>query len=155
MKTILLGQDEQRYSGYTHRFTVDYTDLSAAATTKTLSLISGLALGSIVKEAAYYLETSFDGGATSALTLKVGYNLAAGTDDDDSFVAGNSIHADSSPVLAGDGNGAAFATLRTGYAFQESAAIEALFTATGANLNTLTQGKVHIFLAVVDMKKLV
>jgi hypothetical protein len=82
----------------------------------------------------------------------VGYDLAAGSDDPDAFLDNYEIHLDASEVLAGDGNGAVFATLRTGYAFQESAKITALFTATGGNLSVLTTGKVIVWLEVANIR---
>lgn len=144
----LMAQEARRF---THRIEIDFSDLSAAATTKTLDLVTGLGVGDIVLGAAYKLETPFDGGATSALALDVGYDLAAGTDDPDAILDNYQIHLDSTEVLAGDGNGAIFATLRTGYAFLESAKITALFTATGANLSELTAGKVIIWLEIASL----
>jgi hypothetical protein len=44
--------------------------------------------------------------------------------------------------------------LANGWVFREAAAIEATFTATGANMTELTTGEVRIFLRVVDLTKL-
>lgn len=151
MKVQNLTQQES--NRFTHRVEIDWTDLvGTAATTKTIDLLTGLGKGDIVLGAAFLLETPFDGGATSALALDVGYDLAAGTDDPDAFLDNYEIHLDASEVLAGDGNGAVFATLRTGYAFQESAKVTALFTATGGNLSVLTTGKVIIWLEVANIR---
>lgn len=152
MNVQTLAAEETRQTGFTHVITVAHTDLSdTAAATKTLELITGLGAGHIVTGAAFRLQTPFDGGATSALALDVGYDLLAGADDPDAILDNYQIHLDATEVLAGDGNGAIFATLRTGYAFQESAKITALFTATGGNLSLLTTGTVHIFLTVVNL----
>lgn len=152
MNVQALAAEETRQTGFTHVITVDHTDLTdTAATTKTLDLITGITAGKLVTGAAFRLQTPFDGGATSALALDVGWDLAAGTDDPDGLLDNYEIHADATEVLAGDGNGAAFATLRTGFAFQESGKITALFTATGGNLSALTTGTVHIFLSAFDL----
>ena len=108
--------------------------------------------GMLFDKAAYKLVTAFDGGATSALALDVGHNGAT-TDDPDSLLDLYEIHVDATEVFYGDGNGAVFATLRTGYAALDAGNIEATFTATGANLTALTQGEVHIYLRVVDLTK--
>lgn len=154
MRREALTLEQQAHSGFTHRFTVDYTDLNdTAATTKTLQLLNSLPRGTMVAAAAFELETAFDGGATSALAMDVGYDLLAGTDDPDAFLDGYEVHVDATEVLAGDGNGAVFATLRTGYVSQEQMDLEVLFTATGANLTALTTGKVHIYLKVVELHR--
>lgn len=147
-----LSAEETRECGFTHKAIVRHTDLTGtAATSKVETLLSGLTAGTLVQAAAFRLVTPFDGGATTNLALDVGWNLAAGTDDPDGLLDNYEIHVDATEVLAGDGNGAAFATLRTGFAFQESGSIEALLTATGANLSALTTGEVWIYLSVVDL----
>jgi len=147
MKTIALTTVAELATGWTHVFVIPFTDLNTtAATTKTITLLS-LAVGDIVRNAAFCLTTPFDGGATSALSLDVGHNGAT-VDDPDSLLDAYEIHLDATEILAGDANGAAFATLRTGFAPQEAADIEALFTATGGNLTLLTQGEIRIYLNV-------
>ena len=53
-------------------------------------------------------------------------------------------------ILGSDGNGAVFATLRTGWYALEAADLEVLLTATGANLTALTTGEVHVYWAQSD-----
>lgn len=155
MTTSPLNSTEERSAGFNWLFKIPYTDLTGTAgLTKTVTLLSGLGVGHIVQNAAFYLRTAYDGGATTNLALDVGYDLAAGTDDPDAILDNYEIHVDATEILAGDANGVIFATLRTGYAFQESASITALFTAVGANLTALTQGEVWIFLRVADLTKL-
>lgn len=152
MKTLALSPEERAQSGFTHKAIITYEDLSGtAATTKTLTLASYSA-GQLFHKAAYKLVTNFDGGATSALALDVGWNGGT-TDDPDGLLDNYEIHEDASEVKYGDGNGAAFATLRTGYAALDAGDLEALFTATGANLTALTQGEVHIYWAQTDLTK--
>jgi len=136
--------------GFTHRFEIPYTDLTSTASTSVAISLATYAAGKGVTAAAYKLVTPFDGGATSALALDVGHNGAT-TDDPDSILDNYEIHVDATEVLYGDGNGAVFATLRTGYFPLDAGAYEATFTATGANLTALTTGEVHIYLNIVDL----
>lgn len=153
MQAEQLGVEMQARTGFTHKFTIDYTDLTAlGAVTSGAVVLAPYTAGFILQLAAYRLETAFDGGATSALALDVGWN-GASTDDPDGAIDNYEVHVDGTEVFYGDGNGAAFASLRTGYAALDAGTIEATFTATGGNLNALTQGKVHIFLRLVDLTK--
>lgn len=154
MKEILLTEQERAVSGFTHKFIVPYTDMTSTAGTALTIDLKSVTAGQIVTNAAHKVVTNFDGGATSALTLELGYDLAAGTDDPNGFIEAVSVHADGTPVAYGLANGAAFATKLTGYAFQESATIDAVFTSTGANLTALTQGEVHIYVALADLTKI-
>ncbi len=150
-----LNSVEERSNGFNFLAKLLWTDLNATAgLTKTLVLATGLGVGDIVLDAAHYLKTAFTtSGAISALTVDVGWNVATGTDVPAGLIVARELLA-AGRVLAGDGNGAAFATLRTGFAPQESASIEAVFTATGANLTTLTAGEVWIFLRSVNLSRL-
>jgi hypothetical protein len=155
MRIETLMEEQAAATGFTHRFTVDYTDLNTTAgLTKTLQLLNSLPARTLVSKAAFELETPFDGGAISAIAMDVGYDLGSGTDDPDAFLDNYEVALDATEILAGDGNGAVFATLRTGYAAQESMDLEVLFTSTTTNLDALTTGKVHIYLAVTDLRKL-
>lgn len=142
-----LSAEETAQNGFTHVARVTYQDLAAlgGSTSGTLTVMSGLGKGWFVDAAYFKLVTAFDGGATSSLKLDFGYDLASGTDDEDAFLDNYEVHLDGTEILAGDGNGAVFAANRTGYAFQEAADLELLFTATGGNLNALTQGEVLVF----------
>ena len=139
-------------SGFTHHFMIEYSDLTAAATTQTVALLENLPIGTLVDKAAMYLETGFVGPSITNLLVEVGHDSAA--DDPDSLLAGYEIATAGTEILAGDGDGAAFAAARTGYAFVAAGSLTALFTATGANLSVLTSGKVHLFLAVRNLAAL-
>lgn len=135
--------EEQRHGGLSHKVTLEYTDLNdTAATTKTLQVLNSLAAGHRVSCGAYRVLTAFAGTSITVLTLDVGYDLASGTDDPDAYL--DAI--DLLTAASGDANGAVFATLRTGHVNNVSMDIEALVTATGANLTALTQGKVEFYL---------
>ena len=144
-----LSNNEAAATGWTHRRTVDYTDITDASTTQTLTLT--VPAGCVVCNCGYYLETNFDGGATSELTLTVG------SADPNGFLLASSIHQDGTVVtyaantgieLIGDEN------VGTGRSLTVAAAdtIDMLFTATGANLSVMTQGRVHIWF---DIKQLI
>lgn len=154
MKAFELGVETMARYGFTHRFEIPYTDLTSIASTSGTVDLFTYAAGVGVTKAAYRLETAFDGGATTNLALDVGHN-GASTDDPDSILDNYEIHVDATEVLHGDGNGAIFATLRTGYYPLDAGVYQATFTATGANLTALTTGKVHIFLRIEDTSKLI
>jgi hypothetical protein len=147
----------ERAGGWTHRFKITNADLTAAATTQTLQLIgtaqNGLAAGDFVRSAAFYLPTAFSGGAATSLTMQVGWDYATGTDVPAGLIAASELLS-AARIVAGDATGSAFATLRTGFAAVEGADIEALFTATGANVSTITAGEVWVFLQISKLSSI-
>lgn len=177
MKIATLSTAQAAATGCTHRFEITYADLTAADTTQTVTLASILAAGTFVSNVCYKVVTLFDGGSTSDLTVQVGYDVATGTDDANGLLTAHSIHADGTYIMAGpspigdadtgtvDGTyGAAestvIASLRSKLdaltrsapkAFQESGSVTALFTSSGANLSTLTQGEVHIYARIAQL----
>lgn len=150
MKVTVLSNAQMSQMGFTHRFEIPYTDLYSTAAASLVVSLAAYTAGKGVTGAAYKLVTAFDGGATSALALDVGHNGAT-TDDPDSILDNYEIHVDATEVSYGDGNGAIFATLRTGYFPLDAGTYEATFTATGGNLTLLTTGEVHIYLNIVDL----
>jgi hypothetical protein len=148
----LNAADQARY-GFTHKVVITFADLTAlgAVASGTVALATYTA-GLGCTKAAFRLVTAFTGGATSALALDVGHNGAT-TDDPDSILDNYEVHSTGTEILFGDGNGAVFATLRTGYYPLDAGTYEALFTATGGNLNALTAGEVNIYLRLEDLTK--
>ncbi len=153
--------EERVKTGCSHRAVVSYTDLTdTAGTAKTLVLLPYIARD-IFNFAFFDLVKTFDGGATSELTVAVGWNGAT-TDDADGLIEAKSIHEDATEILADAGSidGSTTDTTfgaqelavlnslraRRAYAALDAGNIEAVFTATGANLTTLTQGLLHIYL---------
>lgn len=151
MKIFNLSDAQKAGFDYTHRFEITYADLTAlgAVASGTVSLADYVA-GKGVTGGAFKLVTNFDGGATSALALDVGWDGAT-TDDADGVLDNYEVHEDATEVKFGDANGAAFATLRTGYFPLDAGTYKATFTATGGNLSALTQGEVHIYLRICDL----
>jgi hypothetical protein len=153
MKTLALSNEERAQTGFTHKAILTYEDVAALGANASGAIaLAAYTAGVLFHKAAYKVVTAFDGGATSALALDVGWNGAT-TDDADGLIDNYEIHVDATEVLYGDGNGAAFATLRTGYAALDAGNLEATFTATGGNLNLLTAGEVHIYWAQTDLTK--
>jgi len=147
-----LTEQEKAATGFTHKYVVKYTDTDDAATTAAVKLDSYTA-GTLFTAAGYRLVTAYeDTSPSSSISLNVGWNGAT-TDDDDGLLDNYQLAADQTEVFFGDGNGAAFATLRTGYAALDAGDLEATFNST-ANLSTLTAGEVHIFVGKVDLTKL-
>lgn len=158
MDTRRLTTIAETAGGWTHYFKITYADCTAGATTQTLQLIgtaqNGMAVGDIVRAAAFYLPTPFVGTGITNLTMQVGYDLAAGTDDPDAFIKAVELAGAATEILAGDGTGDVFATLRTGYAFQEAGDLEVLLTATGGNLSAMTAGEVRVFLQISKLSSI-
>ena len=159
--------------GYSHEYLVQFTDLNdTAGTAKTLTACDDLPAGTRVQLLGYQVDTLFDGGATSELTVAVGWDLASGTDDSDGLMAAASIHADATPIRYGPPAVADVdaSTVDNTYGQQENDVITSLrsrvntelkrpvkvfndtadlnfvFTSTGANLTALTAGRVRFFL---------
>jgi hypothetical protein len=158
--------------GASHEAVIKYTDLNAtAATSLTQTLAEAMPAGTRIAFVGHQIDTLFDGGATSELTAKIGWDLGSGTDDDDGLLAATSLHADATYVKFGP---AAIAdvdastvdntygqqendvisslrtklntTLKNGLkVFNDTADLEVVWTATGANLTALTQGQVRFF----------
>jgi hypothetical protein len=151
MKTTILSDQETRQTGFTHKFTIPYTDLTAAAVTQTVTL-TALTVGQLITNAAFRLVTPFDGGATTDMTLEVGWDTVGA--DPDGLIEAASVHLDGTEILVGDATGAAFAAKRTGRPVVAAQNATALFTASDANVSVLTVGEVDIFLAIADLAKL-
>jgi hypothetical protein len=175
VKITELTLEERIKTGCSHQVVIDYTDLNdTAGAAKTLDLVAYKARD-CVTFTAFDLITPFDGGATSALAFKLGFDGAT-VDDDDAFIQSEELHLDATEVLASVGvppavaadtvdatygaeEAAVITSLRNvvgnfrarRIAFQEAGMIEAVFTASGGNLNALTQGKVAIFMNIVNL----
>lgn len=179
MKVLSLGVEEMARYGATHKFVVTWEDLVATAgTALTVTLRASFAARSRAQYVGHRIVTNFDGGATSELTVALGYDLASGTDDADAFLAATSIHEDGTEILSspvaitdvatdtvdgtyGAEEAAVIASLRTklntvmkylGMTFNEAWDLEAVFTATGANMTALTQGEVHFYFRLNDLR---
>lgn len=151
--TELQLSSEERASGFTHKFVIGFADLVAlGAVAAGAIVLAPYVAGQACVKAAYKLNTAFDGGDTSTMVLDVGHNGAT-TDDPDSLLDNFVVHVDGTEVFYGLGNGASFAANATGYVPLDAGNYEATFTATGANLDVLTQGEITILLGLQDLSK--
>ena len=131
---------------YNTKWVVKAADVAAlgANLSGVITLRSGLVAGDELGQFRASLVTPFDGGATATLDAQIGYDLAAGTDDPDAFVtsAQSEWHNDATEVNEMIGAGTANAL---GYKLNENGSLTLTLTATGANLDAITTGEVHIF----------
>lgn len=130
--------------------TIKYSDISAAATTNTYEAIQ-IPIYGVVKTVAYVLDTEFDGGATSEMTVQIGDGV-----DPNGYILAKSVHVDGTAVLTSVVDGAYLTVgtdVDTGNSKQYAAAdtIDVLFTATGANLSVLTQGSMRVIVEYLDI----
>ena len=134
------------------RVNIDYGDISTAGTTNALNLNTQAGTGKefpanvYIRNVYAYLHTTFDGGATSELTIQIGDDA-----DPNGLVAAKSVHE--------DGSGAAgFQVLTYGAELTDQARFESgytpdcLFTSTGANLDALTQGERTLIVEVLPIE---
>lgn len=149
MKVITLPLETRAATGFTHKVVITYADLTDTAdVTKSIAILPASGTwraGTVIKDCAIRLKTAFDGGATSAMTLQVGET------DTDRYLPATQVHVDSTEILYFQ---TANVTDTLPYATLAADTIDALFTATGANLTALTTGEVHIYLAVYNLQDL-
>lgn len=143
MQLIPLACPEK--AGFSHKVEIDYTDLSKAALTNTLQLFprgSGTARkGTLVEKVATRVDVEFDGGGTSSLTVQVGDG-----NDVDRLLTSQEVHTDATVDT--------YKANASMHAYESADGIDALFTATGANLDALTQGKIEIYLLLRNLDDL-
>jgi hypothetical protein len=125
---------------------IKYSDISAAATTSNYEAVQ-IPIYGIVKTVTYVLDTEFDGGATSELTIQIG----DGTDPD-GYIEAKSVHADATPVFTSISDGAyLFDNVVNGKQYAAADSIDVLFTATGANTSALTAGSLRVIVEYLDI----
>jgi hypothetical protein len=150
MKVIPLPSETLDRVGFNWKAIIEYTDLVVAGLTASLQIFprgaASFPAGLSVLRAGLSVVTNFDGGATSSLTVQVGDDGAVAR-----LLPATQIHEDGTEipyfvVAAG--------TTTQPFAYNAANGIDALFTSVGANLNALTQGKVELYLALVDISRL-
>ena len=143
MEINKLPVETQALLGCNTEVVVDYTDLSdTAGTTKTLTV--AVDAGKLVTGGPHILSTTFtDGSATMTnLTYTVG-----DSGDPDRYLTITEVEETGTEVTYKAGTG-------TSNAYTGSGTIDLAFTATAANLNTLTAGKLKVYLNIVDLEDL-
>ena len=133
----VLSANESAASGFTHKYTIPYSDITGAGATTATDVVV-VTLGATpalyaVRAATVNITTAFAG--TTALTLTVGTTSSA-----NAFIASTSV------LTAGRLNGTPTnAALSTGTA---AVSMTATFTnATGGSISALTAGSLDIYLA--------
>lgn len=125
-----------------------YTSLTDADTSQALDLNTIAGTGKefpanvLIKNVFAYLHTTFDGGATSELTIQVG-----DTGDPNGLVLAKSIHEDATGVVGWQQFGYGvelFSTNTLGPRPEAAFVPEALMTSTGGNLNAHTSGNITL-----------
>lgn len=138
--TLIWTEDNITIEDYTttstllDKYTVDYTDIQTAATTNTATLLS-LPAKTLIEFVIIKHSTAFAGGSISALTVDVG----DATDADELIAAFDVVQA------VAEGASQITSAPYIG-AFASATNIVATFTATGDNLDQLTQGSVDIWI---------
>lgn len=142
MSTLSLNEQAGN-AGFTHKYTIPYSDLTSAGATTATDTVTVL-LGATpslyrVRNAGVNITTAYAG--TTALTVQVGSTTTA-----NAYVTAQSV------LTAGFLQGVpTSAALVTGTA---SVSMTATFTnATGGSISSLTAGSIDIFLAVDDDAK--
>lgn len=142
MKLSLLSYEENIASAFTHRWTIPYTDLTAAALTQTFQLYpstGNLVVGTQVRMVGVRVGSLFAGPTT--VVLDVGNSGAAGA-------YGNAI--DVKGVTAGDW---VLMFLNTTPASVGNY-LTAKFTSTGTNVNTCTAGSLEVYFQILRENKI-
>ena len=137
--------------GSTHEVVIDYTDLSdTAGTGKTLTVT--IPAGSWVRGGAHVLETDFTDGAATMSSLV--YTVGDGGDAD-LYMTSTEVETTGTEIdykAPTPGSGAV--ARETGKVYASADTLDIAFTATGANLSTLTGGKLRYYFALVNLDDL-
>jgi hypothetical protein len=149
MEIRKLAPQTAQFLGANVEVIIDHEDLTAAAVTQTVQIFpvagSLVPAGTKANAMGYHLDPPFDGGATSDLTLQIGDG-----DDPNRYLTAHSIHEDGTEVDYGPVG----LPVTQPHVYSAADGIDALFTATGANVSVLTAGKLRIYLKVDDISKL-
>lgn len=155
-QVLKLSPSDTAYGKYTHKVVVGWACLVArggANTSVTLQLLPGQTptqfngdsggtapsgtnpVGTTISDCGLRIITNFDGGATSDLSVVLGDG-----NDTDRLLTATIIHEDATEVPA-----KAMGAVTIPYAYPITDTIDAVFTATGANLDALTSGEVEFY----------
>lgn len=172
---IPLSLSERIRTGCSHVQVIPYTDLTdTAGTTKTLVIFTGASKQGICR-VFFVIDTNFDGGATSDMTVSATLNYASSTDK--TLVAAVSVHEDGTEVPGspagiavvdastvddtyGNAENLVVTDLRSKLNIvlgripiipSEAWTLDLLFTSSGGNLSVLTSGKLLVFFEVIDL----
>jgi hypothetical protein len=141
MEINKLPVETQALIGCNTEVVVEHTDLSdTAGTTKTLTV--SVDAGKQVTGGPHILVTDFAGPSISSLVYTVGDG-----DDADHYLTSTEVEETGTEIDYKSGTG-------TSKAYTGSDTVDLAFTATGANLDTLTAGKLKVYLNIADLEDL-
>lgn len=138
-------------TGCNYEVVIDYTDLSdTAGTTKTLT--ADIPADHWVRGGFHVLETDFTDGAATMSNLV----YTVGDDSDaDLFMTSTEVETTGTEVDGkGPTPGSGAVATPTGKYYGSADTLDLAFTATGANLSTLTGGKLRYFFSMVNFAEL-
>lgn len=137
---------EAAVRGYTHIVTIDYTDLTDADTAQTIAILPDPTSATsqlVEKEVSCVgidITTPFAASGLTDMTIIIGDD-----GNDDRFFTAALAN------LNGSGFYSVPAAVTTQpYTYKAANTVDAIFTSTGANLDTLTAGEVKLFLKVTN-----
>ena len=143
MEINKLPVETQALLGCNTEVVVDYTDLSdTAGTGKTLTV--AVDAGKLVTGGPHILNTTFTDGAATMSSLV--YTVGDG-DDADHYLTSTEVEETGTEITYKAGTG-------TTKAYTGADTVDIAFTATGANLSTLTAGKLKVYLNIADLEDL-
>jgi hypothetical protein len=151
MKIVTLTPQERTQAQATHKVILTYADLTAAATTQTITIFpsSGtFPAGTVARFTAMRLITPFDFSDSSINSLL----LEVGDTDTDRLLTQTQLAADGTYVS----NKVSSASTQP-YAYDAADTIDALFTVAGGGtplLNEATSGEVEVYLHITDLADL-
>ena len=139
-----LPTEAQANLGMTHEMVVDYSDLTdTASTTKTFTFT--LPAGSLVLGGPHILETAFTDGAATMSNLV--YIVGDG-DNDDIYLSSTEVEVTGTEI---DYKVATNTGIPHGKVYISADTLDIKFTATGANLSTLTGGKLRYLFKLTNL----
>lgn len=141
MEINKLPVETQALIGCNTEVVVEHTDLSdTAGTTKTLTV--SVDAGKQVTGGPHVLVTDFAGPSISSLVYTVGDG-----DDADHYLTSTEVEVSGTEIDYKAGTGVS-------KAYTGSDTVDLAFTASGANLDTLTAGKLKVYLNIADLEDL-
>ena len=128
-----------------NKYTITNSTFNAASTSQTVTLRT-MAAGEVLHLYALNVDTTFQGGGTSQVTLAIGFSGGSGSpaSNQGAYLSGNSIHDSTSAIPLTD----ASVNNKDGDCQNLASTwnITLTATSTGANLSAMTQGSLRIWL---------
>lgn len=164
MRIIPLPGETQRALGFTHKAIINYSDLTAAATTQTIQLHPNLTpadeqnanpttdylpLGVCLGPVAINLVTPFTGGSISAMTVAIG-----DPSSNNRYLSAADVFTALATNTAATKIGTVFYTYNTSDVGNNYGALQILFTSTSDNVKSATAGQLEVYFTRRDLYRL-